>query len=97
MIRAAAKNFREVLTISSRNQYSVLLEMLEKNNGKTTVDERKIFAKQAFNITSHYDAMIFKYFNNDQLNVFKESIPCSTTLRYFIYLILEYLLLERKM
>ncbi|MCK4663044.1 MAG: bifunctional phosphoribosylaminoimidazolecarboxamide formyltransferase/IMP cyclohydrolase [Bacteroidales bacterium] len=82
LIRAAAKNFREVLTISSRNQYSVLLEILEKNNGKTTVNERKIFAKQAFNITSHYDTMIFKYFNKDQLNVFKESIPFFTTLRY---------------
>ena len=82
LIRAAAKNFKDVLTISSRNQYNLLLDILNKNNGEISIEERKIFARQAFNISSDYDTSIFKYFNNDNLNVFKESITHSTTLRY---------------
>ncbi|MCK5823570.1 MAG: bifunctional phosphoribosylaminoimidazolecarboxamide formyltransferase/IMP cyclohydrolase [Bacteroidales bacterium] len=82
LIRAAAKNYKDVLTISSRNQYNILLDLLNKNNGEISIEERKIFARQAFNISSDYDTAIFKYFNNDNPNVFKESISNSTTLRY---------------
>ncbi|MBE9467278.1 MAG: bifunctional phosphoribosylaminoimidazolecarboxamide formyltransferase/IMP cyclohydrolase [Bacteroidetes bacterium] len=82
LIRAAAKNYTDVFTISSRNQYKLLLDILNKNNGETSIEERKIFARQAFNISSDYDTTIFKYFNNENLNVFKESITSSTTLRY---------------
>jgi phosphoribosylaminoimidazolecarboxamide formyltransferase / IMP cyclohydrolase len=81
LIRAAAKNFKDVLIVSSRNQYSIVLELLEKNNGEFSLDERKIFAKQAFNISSHYDTQIYKYFG-EQESVFKESIFNSTELRY---------------
>ena len=82
LIRAAAKNYKDVLVISSRHQYNLLLDLLNKNNGEISVEESKIFARQAFNISSDYDTSIYNYFNSDQLNVFKESITNSTTLRY---------------
>ena len=82
LIRAAAKNYKDVLVISSRHQYNLLLDLLNKNNGEISIEESKIFARQAFNISSDYDTAIYNYFNNDKLNVFKESITNSTTLRY---------------
>src|SRR6056297_3236925 len=63
LIRAAAKNFNDVLVVSSREQYSDLLQLLEQGNGETTIDQRKEFAREAFNISSHYDSEIFNYFD----------------------------------
>ncbi len=82
LIRAAAKNYKDVLIISSRHQYNLLLDLLNQHNGATSLEERKIFARQAFNISSDYDTAIFNYFNKDKLNVFKQSITTSTALRY---------------
>ncbi|MFP4447248.1 MAG: bifunctional phosphoribosylaminoimidazolecarboxamide formyltransferase/IMP cyclohydrolase [Bacteroidales bacterium] len=83
LIRAAAKNFRDVMVVPSKNQYNKLIEVLEKNNGETTLEERKEFACEAFNISSHYDTVIFNYFNKDAgLNVFKQSSLQSDVLRY---------------
>ncbi|MCZ8353284.1 MAG: bifunctional phosphoribosylaminoimidazolecarboxamide formyltransferase/IMP cyclohydrolase [Cyclobacteriaceae bacterium] len=83
LIRAAAKNFKDTLIISSRNQYPALLNLLEKGNGTTTIAERKHFAAQAFDVTSHYDSAIFNYFNQEQkVNSFKVSSQESRTLRY---------------
>ncbi|GJM28061.1 MAG: bifunctional purine biosynthesis protein PurH [Cyclobacteriaceae bacterium] len=65
LIRAAAKNFKDVLTISSREQYQSLIDLLDSGKGATTLDERKFFAAQAFDISSHYDIQIFNYFNRD--------------------------------
>lgn len=82
LIRAGAKNFRDVLIISSREQYTRLIELLEKGNGSTTLDERRDFAIDAFDITSHYDTAIFKWFSKGNKPVFKESIRESQVLRY---------------
>jgi len=82
LIRAAAKNYNDVLVISSMNQYDKLVEILQKGQGTTTLNERLYFAKEAFKITSHYDTIIFKYFNKDNLDTFKESIIESKELRY---------------
>ncbi len=83
LIRAAAKNFNDVVIISSRNDYAELLELLEKNNGSTELSERKRFAAKAFATSSHYDTAIFNYFNQtEQLPQFKQSILKSQTLRY---------------
>lgn len=83
LIRAAAKNFQDVLVVSSRNQYESLVKMLELNNGFTAYDERKEFAKEAFNVSSHYDQLIYKYFSAKSLpEVFKESIQKCKSLRY---------------
>jgi phosphoribosylaminoimidazolecarboxamide formyltransferase/IMP cyclohydrolase len=82
LIRAAAKNYKDVVIVSSKNQYNDLLEVLAKQEGETTIEERKQFATAAFNVSSHYDTQIFNYFNNDDDSVLKESILDSTVLRY---------------
>ncbi len=82
LIRAAAKNYNDTLIISSINQYQLLLDLLEENNGSTTLEQRRIFAAQAFNISSHYDTAIYKYMSNDNDSVFKQSIMQTKALRY---------------
>lgn len=83
LIRAAAKNFKDVVILASKDDYTELYEMLSSQNGSTTIDQRKRFAQKAFNITSNYDTAIFQYFNQENpLPVFKQSIQTSQTLRY---------------
>lgn len=83
LIRAAAKNFKDVLCVSSRNQYDELLEILHTSNGKTKLLQRKKFATKAFNISSHYDTSIFHYFNQDNFeNPLKISELYGKKLRY---------------
>ncbi len=83
LIRAAAKNFNDVLIVPSANQYEKLAILLKEKAGFTDIDDRKYFAAQAFNVSSHYDTAIFNYFNHDnQIPVFKKSISSSTELRY---------------
>ena len=82
LIRAAAKNFKDVLIVSSRNQYDYTLDLLNKNNGTTELADRKYLAKQAFKISSHYDTAIFNWFNQDEEPAFKQSINEAQTLRY---------------
>ncbi|HEY9045287.1 MAG TPA: bifunctional phosphoribosylaminoimidazolecarboxamide formyltransferase/IMP cyclohydrolase [Ohtaekwangia sp.] len=83
LIRGAAKNFNDVLIVSSRNQYGALLELLQQKNGATDLSDRKQFAAMAFDVTSHYDAAIFSYFNNEfQLPSFKKSYQQGRVLRY---------------
>lgn len=64
LIRAAAKNFKDVVIVPSQNEYGPLLSHLEKNNGEFSLTERKWFAGRAFGISSHYDAAISGYFND---------------------------------
>lgn len=83
LIRAAAKNFKDVLIIPSVDQYSFLLNILEKQEGHTSLEDRKQMALQAFAVSSHYDTAIFNYFNTDQtVNIFRQSILESRSLRY---------------
>ena len=83
LIRAGAKNFNDVLIVSSRSQYEKLLDMLQKNNGMTSIAERLLFAGEAFNLTSHYDTAIFNWFNRDKhAEYFKHSIVTAEHLRY---------------
>ena len=65
LIRAAAKNYQDVLTISSREQYQSLIDLLENGQGYTSLDQRRKFAADAFDISSHYDTQIFNYFNQE--------------------------------
>ncbi len=82
LIRAAAKNYADVVIISSRQQYSTLLEILE-NKGETTLEKRKELAMMAFDISSHYDTAIFNYFNRgSEYKVFKKSVAPAKVLRY---------------
>ncbi len=83
LIRAAAKNYKDVVIISSRDQYQVLQQILEENKGETSEEHRRQFAAEAFDISSHYDTAIFGYFNEDvKIKRFKQSIQSSKTLRY---------------
>lgn len=83
LIRAAAKNFTDVVVISSKDQYTELEEILSENEGYTTIKQRKDFAKFAFHISSHYDTAIFNYFDQDEpLPLFKQSHDVSKQLRY---------------
>jgi phosphoribosylaminoimidazolecarboxamide formyltransferase/IMP cyclohydrolase len=65
LIRASAKNFNDVLIISSREQYVELIELLKKKDGCSDLHDRKRFATYAFGISSDYDTAIFNYFNRD--------------------------------
>ncbi|WP_207535516.1 bifunctional phosphoribosylaminoimidazolecarboxamide formyltransferase/IMP cyclohydrolase [Desertivirga arenae] len=83
LIRAAAKNFKDVVIIASKSDYTNLLDIISESNGSTTLEQRKAFAKKAFNVSSHYDTAIFNYFNHeDSLTVFKQSEQIAQTLRY---------------
>ncbi len=82
LIRAAAKNFADVLVVSSSAQYDNLINLLKDKKGYSEPEDRKYFATQAFNVSSHYDTAIFKYFNAGKQDVFKESVGHSTVLRY---------------
>lgn len=82
LIRAAAKNYKDVLIISSQDQYRTLFDILNKQNGETSIDQRKDFARDAFAVSSHYDTQIFKYFAEDDPHVFRQSINTSKILRY---------------
>lgn len=83
LIRGAAKNFNDVLIISSRNQYGELQQLLDSKNCSSDLDDRKRFAAMAFDVTSHYDSAIFNYFNGQfKLPSFKQSYQQGRTLRY---------------
>ncbi|WP_442267346.1 bifunctional phosphoribosylaminoimidazolecarboxamide formyltransferase/IMP cyclohydrolase [Tenacibaculum sp. ZS6-P6] len=81
LIRAAAKNFKDTVIVSSMEQYDEFLNLISENNGETSIADRKKFAAKAFNISSHYDTAIFNYFNEDEV-VFKASETTAKTLRY---------------
>ncbi len=83
LIRAAAKNFKDVICVSSMNQYDEFLQILLENNGLISLDNRKAFAAKAFGVSSNYDTAIFKYLNRDfKTATFRESFDQSSTLRY---------------
>jgi phosphoribosylaminoimidazolecarboxamide formyltransferase/IMP cyclohydrolase len=83
LIRAGAKNYADVLIVSSRKQYETLLQMLDRNEGVISEEERYRFALEAFNLTSHYDSAIFNWFNRrNDVTVFKQSILTGHELRY---------------
>lgn len=83
LIRAAAKNYNDVVIIPSQQQYPDLLKILKENQGSSTLTERKGLAMEAFHVSSHYDTAIFKYFNSDKSKqVFKQSISNYSILRY---------------
>ncbi|MDG2485950.1 MAG: bifunctional phosphoribosylaminoimidazolecarboxamide formyltransferase/IMP cyclohydrolase [Flavobacteriaceae bacterium] len=81
LIRAAAKNFKDVMCISSKDDYSDFLDILNNNNGEVSLEYRKNFAFRAFNVSSHYDTAIFNYFKEDD-NSLKASFKNGKKLRY---------------
>ena len=83
LIRAAAKNYKDVLCVSSMSDYDAFLELLNNQNGESSLENRKHFAAKSFSISSHYDSAIFNYFNKtEEIKSFKLSEPLGRTLRY---------------
>ena len=68
MVRSAAKNFKNVLIITNKNDYSDLINEIEKNEGKTTLNFREYMSSKAFGLTAYYDSMIANWFNQ-KLNI----------------------------
>lgn len=83
LIRAAAKNFKDVLCVSSMDDYAEVLDLITIGKGSTTLEDRRRFATKSFNISSHYDTAIFNYFNkNGEETALKLSETNGQVLRY---------------
>ena len=83
LIRAAAKNFKDVTCVSSMEDYADFLEVISADNGNISLEDRKRFAAKSFNVSSHYDTAIFNYFNkNHDLASLKISETTGKVLRY---------------
>jgi len=81
LIRAAAKNFKDVLIVSSRNQYADVLNVISENGGETSLETRRRYAGEAFDVSSNYDTHIHRYFHPDA-EVLKISEQNHNVLRY---------------
>ena len=82
LIRAAAKNYRDVIIVASQDQYKPLFEIISANGAQTTLEDRRWFAKEAFAVSSHYDSAIFNYFDGPEKSAFRFSENESKILRY---------------
>ena len=80
MIRAAAKNFKDVVVIAAKDDYSFLENLLNEQQGETTIEQRKTFAAKAFQVVMNYDIAINNYFNPDNTTTQTSSIK--QVLRY---------------
>ncbi len=82
LIRAAAKNFNDVVIVASQNQYKPLLDMLMEHGATSTLEERRWLAKEAFAVSSNYDSAIFNYFDNEDGSSFRCAVNEQRALRY---------------
>jgi len=83
LIRAAAKNYQDVVIVPSREEYEMLQNLLEAKGASSELEDRKWFAKRAFRVSSHYDKEIYHYFNQDESDVsLKISVHTAIPLRY---------------
>ena len=83
LIRAAAKNFKDVVIVPSVEHYAEFLQVYKDKNGETEMEDRRRFAAYAFNVSSHYDTAIFNYFNREEgLKTFKYENDKPMHLRY---------------
>jgi phosphoribosylaminoimidazolecarboxamide formyltransferase / IMP cyclohydrolase len=81
LIRAAAKNFKDVICVSSMEQYTEFLDIISENKGTTTLAQRKAFSAKSFAVSSHYDTAIFNYMNEGETS-FRQSFDTTKQLRY---------------
>lgn len=82
LIRAAAKNYNDVVIVASQQQYKPLLDMLMEHGATSTLEERRWMAKEAFAVSSHYDSAIFNYFDGEEGSAFRASANDQKALRY---------------
>lgn len=82
LIRAGAKNFKDVVIVASKAQYKPLRDILVEHGACTTLEERRWFAKEAFAVSSHYDSAIFNYFDEEEGSAFRCAMDDQKQLRY---------------
>ncbi len=83
LIRAAAKNFKDVVIVSHRGQYAGLVDLLSEKGGCSELSDRRRFAVEAFNTSSHYDSAIFNHYNQEgAIPSLKVSAQNGSVLRY---------------
>lgn len=82
LIRAAAKNYNDVVIVASQLQYKPLLDMLMEHGATSSLEERRWMAKEAFAVSSHYDSAIFNYFDGVENSAFRCSANDQKALRY---------------
>jgi phosphoribosylaminoimidazolecarboxamide formyltransferase/IMP cyclohydrolase len=82
LIRGAAKNYGDVVIVPSVIHYGVLLDILENGGGSTDLEQRRILAREAFNVSSHYDSKIYQYFLGQDTGALKISEMNHQVLRY---------------
>ncbi len=81
LIRAAAKNHKDVIIVASKAQYAPLAELLKKNGATSTLAERRWFAKEAFAVSSSYDSSIFDYFDTEN-SAIRVAVDGGKAMRY---------------
>lgn len=83
LIRAAAKNYNDVVIVASKHQYAPLCRILAENgDAVTSLADRRFFAKEAFGVSSLYDSAIFNYFDKDDASAFRAAVDGVSHLRY---------------
>ena len=82
LIRGAAKNFEDVVIIPSQADYATLHAILRERGARTTLEERRHFARRAFAVSSHYDAAIFRYFDAEEHSALRLTADEAKPLRY---------------
>ena len=83
LIRAAAKNYNDVIIVAGKESYADLLTLLREKKGHSSIEDRRAFAAKAFLKSSNYDTHIFQYFNRkEQIAAFTASETRATHLRY---------------
>ena len=83
LIRAAAKNHKDVIIVASKAQYATLAQLLKENGAQSTLEQRRWFAKEAFAVSSSYDSSIFSYFDGEETpSALRVAIDDAKVMRY---------------
>lgn len=83
LIRAAAKNHKDVIIVASKAQYAPLAQLLKENGAQSTLEQRRWFAKEAFAVSSSYDSSIFAYFDGEETpSALRVAIDDAKVMRY---------------
>ena len=82
LIRAAAKNFNDVVIVASKGQYAPLLNIINEKGAETSIEDRRWFAKEAFGVSSLYDSAIFNWFDGGEGSQFRSAMDNAKSLRY---------------
>lgn len=82
LIRAAAKNHKDVIIVASKAQYAPLADLLKNNGAQSSLEERRWFAKEAFAVSSSYDSSIFAYFDGENPSALRFAVDQAKVMRY---------------